>query len=61
MGEIATGFAEFRPFLGQCRFRDCRHDVEPGCAIAHAVERGAVSEQRLGSYREMLTEQASRD
>jgi hypothetical protein len=37
--EIEYGFAEFRPFLGQCRFRDCQHDAEPGCAIKQALGR----------------------
>ncbi|MDR2689696.1 MAG: ribosome small subunit-dependent GTPase A [Azoarcus sp.] len=35
--ELAQAFIEFRPHLGQCRFRDCRHDAEPGCALAAAV------------------------
>ena len=30
-GDIAQGFREFRPFLGQCRFRDCSHGDDPGC------------------------------
>lgn len=53
-GDIASGFLEFRPFLGQCRFRDCRHDVEPGCAVTEAVDQGSISPQRLESYREMI-------
>lgn len=57
---IATGFSEFRPFLGQCRFRDCRHDVEPGCAISEAADHGSISTQRLDSYREMINEPDSR-
>ena len=52
--DIATGFSEFQPYLGQCRFRDCRHDAEPGCAITQAAEQGAISWQRLQSYREMI-------
>ena len=31
--DLAQAFVEMRPFLGHCRFRDCRHDAEPGCAI----------------------------
>ena len=53
-GDIASGFSEFRPFLGQCRFRDCRHDAEPGCAVTEAVDQGSISPQRLESYREMI-------
>ena len=35
-GEIEQGFSELRPLLGQCRFRNCRHDKEPDCAV-HAL------------------------
>ena len=38
-GAIAEAFVELRPLLGHCRFRDCRHDAEPGCAIQAAVSR----------------------
>jgi ribosome biogenesis GTPase len=40
--EIEIAFREFRPYLGQCRFRDCRHDREPGCALRAAVEAGTI-------------------
>lgn len=49
--ELAWGFREFRRFLGHCRFRDCNHDREPGCAILEAVASGAISERRLQSFR----------
>ncbi|MDZ7782993.1 MAG: small ribosomal subunit biogenesis GTPase RsgA [Halioglobus sp.] len=49
--ELAWGFREFRRFLGNCRFRDCNHEREPGCAILEAVASGAISERRLQSYR----------
>jgi ribosome biogenesis GTPase / thiamine phosphate phosphatase len=51
---IEEAFIEFRPFLGQCRFRDCRHVAEPGCAIAAACERGEINASRLESYRELM-------
>jgi ribosome biogenesis GTPase len=47
---VAAGFREFRPFLGRCRFRDCRHRDEPGCALRAAVADGAVSEARYAGY-----------
>lgn len=47
---IFDGFVEFGPFRGACRFRDCKHQSEPGCALKAAVEAGEVSEQRLNSY-----------
>ncbi|HLS97118.1 MAG: small ribosomal subunit biogenesis GTPase RsgA [Porticoccaceae bacterium] len=51
---IAEGFIEFRPFLGTCRFRDCHHAQEPGCAILDAVARHAISARRFGSYQLMV-------
>jgi ribosome biogenesis GTPase len=49
-------FVEFHPYLGQCRFRDCRHLEEPGCAIDEAHANGFISAARLTSYRTMRTE-----
>jgi ribosome biogenesis GTPase len=54
--ELAEAFVEFRPFLGRCRFRDCRHLAEPGCALAQACAAGNINERRLESYRELLLE-----
>jgi ribosome biogenesis GTPase len=54
--DLESAFIEFRPWLGQCRFRDCRHVSEPGCAIAAACERGEVSVKRLASYRGLARE-----
>ncbi len=48
--QIADGFVEFRPYLGQCKFNDCRHQVEPGCAIRAAIEKGAIRPERFKSY-----------
>jgi ribosome biogenesis GTPase len=45
--EIEHGFLEFRPLAGQCRFTDCRHRTEPGCAVRAAVEAGRVHPRRL--------------
>ena len=47
---VARGFREFGPALGQCRFRDCIHRDEPGCAVRAAVADGAVSEARYTGY-----------
>ncbi len=52
-GEIEYAFREFRPYLGQCRFRDCRHDREPDCALRPAVEAGTVDKSRFASYRRL--------
>lgn len=56
---IESGFVEFRPFLGQCRFRDCRHLSEPGCAVREAGGRGDISERRMQAYRQILGEMAA--
>lgn len=44
---LAHAFIEFRPYFGQCRFRDCHHQHEPGCRIIEAVEAGKIDPQRL--------------
>ncbi len=48
--QLAQGFIEFRPFLGQCRFRNCSHKNDPGCALRAACKEGSISAQRLDSY-----------
>ncbi len=48
--QVLDGFVEFRPFLGQCKFRDCQHRSEPGCALLEGLERGDISERRLNSF-----------
>ena len=49
-------FPEFRPFLGECRFQDCRHEVEPQCAVRAGVDAGRVSRARYESYVKLLGE-----
>ena len=51
---LADCFVEFRSYLGQCKFNDCKHLTEPGCAITAAVERGAVDPRRVESYRKLV-------
>jgi len=41
-----------------CRFRDCRHDAEPGCAVKVAVDSGRLDSSRLESYRQLRRERA---
>lgn len=48
--QIEHGFREFRPYLGQCRFRDCRHDREPGCALRAAVAAGSIDARRFRQF-----------
>lgn len=52
---LLEGFIEFRPFLGHCKFRDCAHQSEPGCAIRKALEDGDISAIRMASFRYILS------
>jgi len=49
--ELLEGFIELRPYIGYCRFRDCKHNKEPNCAILEAQESSKISQQRMASYR----------
>jgi ribosome biogenesis GTPase len=52
--ELETGFREFEPFLGHCRFPDCQHEIEPDCAIKTALADGSISRVRYESYLRLL-------
>ena len=52
--EIEWAFPEFRPYLGQCRFRDCKHNREPDCALRPAVDAGKIEKSRFASYRRLV-------
>ncbi|MEU9287146.1 ribosome small subunit-dependent GTPase A [Streptomyces sp. NPDC048275] len=49
-------FSEIEEFAEECRFRDCEHVAEPGCAVIEAIEDGMLSQRRLDSYRKLLRE-----
>jgi len=51
--ELMDGFIEFHPFLGYCKFRDCKHLHEPKCAIQQAVSDGHISERRFASFHQI--------
>lgn len=53
---LAVCFPEFRLFLDQCRFDNCRHLTEPGCGVRDAAERGAFDADRLVSYQRLYEE-----
>ena len=55
-GEIEHAFLELRPLLGQCRFRNCRHDREPDCAVRAAVEAGHMNSRRYAAFRTLCAE-----
>ena len=48
--EIARGFIEFKPYLSLCKFRDCKHQSEPGCAILAALNENKINKIRYQSY-----------
>lgn len=52
--DVEAGFIEFTDLLGTCRFRDCKHDREPGCALLKALEDGRIQQQRMNSYRSII-------
>ena len=52
--QIGHGFLEFRSLLGQCRFRDCQHRSEPGCAIKAAIASGQVHPRRLEHFHQLV-------
>ena len=52
--EIAAGYREFVPYLGACKFSDCLHSSEPGCALKQAVDDSHISAWRYASYLRLL-------
>jgi len=59
VGDGLTGaFPEIEAYAGGCRFRDCRHETEPGCAVLAAVEAGDLDPGRLGSFKKLQAEAA---
>ena len=54
--KVEQGFREFRNLLGNCKFRDCRHQQEPGCALLAALDAGELSPRRMESYRYIVSQ-----
>jgi len=54
--QILNGFIELKPYRGKCKFANCSHIDEPGCAITEALEEGEVNQQRVNSFRKMLAD-----
>lgn len=52
--DLEAGFIEIYPLLGHCRFRNCKHQSEPGCAITQAAASGRISAERLASFKRIL-------
>ena len=53
--QIEYGFGEFRPYLGKCRFNNCRHSKEPDCAILQAAADGHIAQRRLDCYHKLIS------
>jgi ribosome biogenesis GTPase len=54
--QLELAFIEFRPYLGKCRFNNCKHLHEPDCAVIAAVNEGKISASRLGFYQDLTQE-----
>jgi len=54
--ELEHAFIEFRPYLGKCRFTNCRHLKEPDCLIRQAAAEGIIQSERLACYQGLLAE-----
>lgn len=52
--EVTQAFVEFQPYLGGCKFRDCKHLDDPGCILVEAVEKGEINEIRFENYHKIL-------
>ncbi len=58
--DLASSFADIEELALACRFSDCLHETEPGCAVKAAVEAGQLEERRLESYRKLRRESRGR-
>ena len=54
---IADVFEDIAALVNQCRFNDCAHESEPGCAIQSAVEQGDIAPERLARWNKLVTEE----
>ena len=53
---LGHSFADVEQYFGQCKFRDCRHQSEPGCAVKAAIENGELSQKRWDNYQKLKRE-----
>jgi ribosome biogenesis GTPase len=53
---LAEVFSDIDALAAACRFRDCRHETEPGCAVQAALERGDIDRVRLDRWRKLVAE-----
>ena len=55
---IKTTFSEIEAFSNECRFSDCTHTTEPGCAVLREIKAGKLDQRLLDNYHKLLLEQA---
>lgn len=55
---LSTVFEDIEVLAAQCRFADCHHETEPGCAVMKAIEAGSIDSRRLSNYQKLLRENA---
>lgn len=56
--DVTKAFVEFRPYLGGCKFRDCKHGDDPGCLLREAVDKGEISTTRFENYHRIIESMA---
>lgn len=56
LSELESCYPDFAPFLGQCKYNNCTHSIEPSCAIKQAVEDSEIAYSRYQSFQRLLTE-----
>jgi len=54
---ISKTFEDIEKLSRQCRFSNCKHDTEPGCAVKKAITNGQLSQERVDSYKKLIREQ----
>ncbi len=52
--EVTNCYPEFTPYLGLCKFRDCKHLTDPGCALVQAVQEGHIAQFRFNNYHRII-------
>src|SRR5262249_9752841 len=60
-GDLDATFIDVAELAQRCRFRDCSHGQEPGCAVRQAIAAGLLDDQRLGNFRKLAREAAFLD
>ncbi|CAE6937786.1 hypothetical protein ACOMICROBIO_GDFFDHBD_03007 [Vibrio sp. B1REV9] len=55
---VSETFADIEALAENCRFSDCQHQTEPGCAVQTAIEDGSLEMRRFTNYQKLLREQA---